>query len=230
MKVITGKMGSGKTTTLIKMSAETGYTLVVRSSMIGIIEATARTLKITIPTPLSYYDIIERRYLGQNHKGLLIDDFEDFLSHILSIPVEAVSTRSENIVEVKKEDWKLPEVKEVPQESFGGVTTDRNDPGLKTILPSGMQQKYLVLSEDERKKGFVRPYRDSYRHLKCGTITVMGRALSETYARNPKFYGATYCVHCGTHFPLKDYDDKNNYVPQFTWYEFDGTDGPPVGD
>ena len=30
----------------------------------------------------------------------------------------------------------------------------------------------------------------------------MGDALSETYARNPKFYGATYCVFCRMHRPV----------------------------
>jgi hypothetical protein len=31
--------------------------------------------------------------------------------------------------------------------------------------------------------GWIRPYRDSYIHDKCGALTKMGRALSETYAR-----------------------------------------------
>lgn len=46
-----------------------------------------------------------------------------------------------------------------------GVTDDRNDPGLKNIGPDGMQDKYLVLSGEERAKGFVRPVRHSYRHV-----------------------------------------------------------------
>lgn len=36
----------------------------------------------------------------------------------------------------------------------------------------------------------------------CGGVTRMGEALAETYARDPHFYGSTYCVHCGTHFPV----------------------------
>lgn len=39
----------------------------------------------------------------------------------------------------------------------------------------------------------------------CGTETVMGRALSETYARDPKFYGATYCVGCRMHLPVEEF-------------------------
>lgn len=36
----------------------------------------------------------------------------------------------------------------------------------------------------------------------CGTVTTMGIKLAETYARNPKFYGSTFCVACGGHFPV----------------------------
>ena len=83
-----------------------------------------------------------------------------------------------------------------------GVTDDRNDPGLRKIGPDGMQEKYLVLSEEERAKGFVRPVRRSYVHLKCGSVTTMGQALAETYARDPEFYDGTYCAACGAHFPV----------------------------
>jgi hypothetical protein len=71
-----------------------------------------------------------------------------------------------------------------------------------TIGPDGMQTNYLVLSEEERAKGFVRPYRDTYRHLKCGTTTTMGHSIAETYAREPTFYGGTFCVTCKGHFPV----------------------------
>lgn len=81
--------------------------------------------------------------------------------------------------------------------------------------PTGQHKAYIVLCEDERKKGFVRPYRDVYKHLTCGTVTTMGRALSETYARDPEFYGATFCVNCNAHYP----------VAQFVWT----ADGLPVG-
>jgi hypothetical protein len=68
--------------------------------------------------------------------------------------------------------------------------------------PSGMQRDYVVLTAEERAKGFVEPVRRSYRHLKCGTITTMGQALAETYARCPDFYSGTFCCGCGTHFPV----------------------------
>jgi hypothetical protein len=83
------------------------------------------------------------------------------------------------------------------------LTTDPNDPRLgRGAGGTGMNAAYLVLSEEERAKGFVRPYRDSYLHTKCGVVTRMGQAIAETYARKPTFYGATFCAHCQTHLPV----------------------------
>jgi hypothetical protein len=163
------------------------------------------------------------------------------------------------------------------------LTTNPNDPCLIEGQKSeGQNECYLVLSEEERAKGFVRPVRTTYIHIGrkiekklngslngrliriddpeydnrdgyytkergyagyleyseekfplvgkyltkvefdamsenkshsggCGVATTMNMALSETYARNPKFYGATFCVGCNKHLP----------VDEFVW---DGTD------
>lgn len=141
---------------------------------------------------------------------------------------------------------------------MSNLTTDPNDPRLGHGVdnkPVPQQEAYLVLSEEERKKGFIRPYRDSYQHVGnkpkyslrdlteeekerykgedyikfeiypesmaprtgkfwtlkqlgntgCGIVTKMGRELSETYARNPHFYGATYCVDCQMHKPVSEF-------------------------
>lgn len=137
------------------------------------------------------------------------------------------------------------------------LTTDPNHPRLGRGIdrePRDQHEVYLVLSEAERAKGFVRPFRDSYKHVGirpryplrslkpeeeathagsgyamyeeyppqerprlgrywtreqlgsgCGAVTTMGRALSETYARNPKFYGATYCCGCRRHLPVEEF-------------------------
>lgn len=95
------------------------------------------------------------------------------------------------------------------------ITDDPNDPRLTHGVdkePRPQAEVYLVLSEEERAKGFVRPLRRSYIHDACGTLTTMGLALCETYARDPHFYGATYCCGCGMHKP----------VSEFHWTE-DGT-------
>ncbi len=76
-------------------------------------------------------------------------------------------------------------------------------PAHKEINPAtGMQKGYVVLAEEERAKGFVRPVRSVYTHLKCNGTTHMGQALAETYARSPFFYSGTFCAHCRAHFPV----------------------------
>jgi len=125
-------------------------------------------------------------------------------------------------------------------------TADRGD---------GQQKGYIVLTAEERGKGFVRPVRRSYKHVGmrptfplrdltdeemqrygtygyvkyeeyprsaefglagkfwtkamldsgCGTVTTMGLALAETYARAPGFYGGTYCCGCHPHLPLAEF-------------------------
>lgn len=37
---------------------------------------------------------------------------------------------------------------------------------------------------------------------RCGMVTTMGQELAETYARNPGFYGSTYCCGCNMHRPV----------------------------
>jgi len=76
--------------------------------------------------------------------------------------------------------------------------------------PVGMHSDYIVLSDEERAKGFVRPVRRTYRHEKCGGVTTMGLKLSETYARDPKFYTATFCCNCNAHYPVGE-------GGEFTW-------------
>lgn len=44
-------------------------------------------------------------------------------------------------------------------------TTDPEEARRSPIRPDGMQETYLVLSEEERAEGFVRPVRRSYRHV-----------------------------------------------------------------
>lgn len=70
------------------------------------------------------------------------------------------------------------------------------------LKPNGQQKDYVILSDEERSKGFVRPVRKSYIHLKCGGETTMGLSIAETYARNPKFYSGTFCCNCGSHYPV----------------------------
>jgi hypothetical protein len=90
------------------------------------------------------------------------------------------------------------------------LTDDPNDP----LLGHGSDEKpvppnelYLVLSKKDRKKGFIRPLREAYIHEDgCKSYTViLSREISETYARDPKFYGSTYCCRCQMHRPVHEF-------------------------
>jgi hypothetical protein len=107
-----------------------------------------------------------------------------------------------NVPPVDRSKQMLTDGSPVPEDR--SHTADRGD---------GQQKGYIVLSDEERLKGWVKPYRDKYIHNTCGTLTTMGRKLSETYARDPYFYSGTFCCGCGTHFPLD----------QFKW-----SDGEPM--
>ena len=152
------------------------------------------------------------------------------------------------------------------------TTTNPDDPRLGRGIDAGpveQNEAYLVLSERERAKGFVRPVRTVYRHVGppgpqnplrdltpeevarfaptgigysgyeaypeggakvgrfwtredldaagkgCQAETIMALDLAQTYARQPDFYGATYCVRCRKHLA----------VNEFAWVP----DGSPVG-
>jgi hypothetical protein len=102
------------------------------------------------------------------------------------------------------------------------LTSDKNDPRLghgSDREPGQMNEVYLILSDEERSKGYVRPVRRSYRHQdpECGAVTTMAQALAETYAARPGFYGATYCCGCRMHRPV-------GAAGEFTWMTADGGD------
>jgi hypothetical protein len=154
-----------------------------------------------------------------------------------------------------------------------GLTTDPNHEDLGhggDTKPVPQNKCYLILSDEERAKGFVRPVRRGYLHVGtpgptytlrdltdeekerhapygymkyeeypqpnpdgtsaigrfwtqaqldkigkgCGTLTTMAQAIAETYARNPHFYGSTYCCGCSMHLPVGQHGE-------FVW---DGTE------
>lgn len=100
------------------------------------------------------------------------------------------------------------------------VTDDPNHPDLThgaDSEPAPQAPVYLVLSEEDRARGFVRPLRLTYIHIECGTETTMSPVIAETYAANPGFYGSTYCVNCQMHRPV-------GATGEFVW-----RDGTKVG-
>jgi hypothetical protein len=39
----------------------------------------------------------------------------------------------------------------------------------------------------------------------CGSVTTMSVVIAETWARDPKFYRATFCYKCGVHLPVSEF-------------------------
>lgn len=70
---------------------------------------------------------------------------------------------------------------------------------------TGMHDDYWVLTDDERAKGYVRPVRREYIHNRCNERTIMAKAIAETFARDPKFYGETYCAACRQHYRCNEF-------------------------
>ena len=103
-----------------------------------------------------------------------------------------------------------------------GLTDDPSDPrlghGADPVGGVPQNEVYLVLSDEDRSRGFVRPLRLSYRHDVCGAVTTMGLLIAETYAAQPSFYGSTYCCACRGHFPI-------GATGEFSWEP----DGSKVG-
>jgi hypothetical protein len=96
-----------------------------------------------------------------------------------------------------------------------GEAVPEDDSHKQIDSSTGMQKDYIILTAEERAKGFIRPVRRSYRHLPCGNITTMALSIAETYARDFGFYSGGYCATCRTHFPNE----------QFVWLD----DGTQVG-
>jgi len=88
------------------------------------------------------------------------------------------------------------------------LTTDPTNPDLGyggNEKPVPQNKVYLVLSDEEKAKGFIRPVRELYLHTVCRTTTRMHISIAETYARDPKFYGYTYCISCKKHLPVSEF-------------------------
>lgn len=80
--------------------------------------------------------------------------------------------------------------------------------GGKATRDDGQQVQHVGICPDERID-YVRPYRDRYKCLICGTVTTMPRLCAETYAKQPTFYGSTWCCGCKGYFLV---GENGNFV------------------
>lgn len=217
--------------------------------------------------------------VGRNEQGEVVVNHPDLkpdengVGHIVFSPSQARNLasllmhhalESEQEMRRRSEEEARRQAATIPVDRGARTMADGSPetPDHREIDPATGQQKgYVVLSEAERAKGFVRPVRLSYCHVgpmgprfplrdlneeetaqhggvgyvkfepypesespaqgrywtqkdldaasrgACGGVTTMARALAETYARDPRFYGGTFCVHCRQHYP----------VDQFVW-------------
>ncbi len=161
-----------------------------------------------------------------NHPDLKAD--ENGVGHIIFSPKQArdlaqlLLTKAGDAERLAREREEARRVASLPPVDWSARTLADGSPVTedhREINPAtGQQKDYVVLSDEERKKGFVRPVRRSYKHLKCGTVTTMGYAIAETYAREPQFYSGTFCCQCRSHFPV-------GAEGEFVWVD----DGTKVG-
>lgn len=67
--------------------------------------------------------------------------------------------------------------------------------------PDGQYENHPTNTEGE----YVAPIRRTYIHKSCGVATKIGMEIAETYAKNPKYYGRTFCVGCHSYFPVSEF-------------------------
>lgn len=98
MKIIYKERKKGKTTELIKLSAEHHNYIVCHSiSEVYRINDEARKMGLNIPFPITYDEFIKGKYYGKGVKGFLIDNAEMLLQYITKVPITAITiNRNDN--------------------------------------------------------------------------------------------------------------------------------------
>lgn len=92
MNIIFDKRRTGKTTELIKLSAETGHYIVTLNNLTANdILNKAKKMNLTIPNPLTYHEFINCSYYGKNINGFLIDDAEMLLQGMSSYKIHTIT-------------------------------------------------------------------------------------------------------------------------------------------
>lgn len=115
MKKIIGGRGTGKSTELIRRSADTGkYIVVSTKRRAEHLFKQAKDMGITIPYPVTWDEIKTRNKkvelncsYGSLSLGILIDDVEDLLRHIfIGIPIEGMTLMNNDVhILSNRVDW-----------------------------------------------------------------------------------------------------------------------------
>ncbi|KKN31168.1 hypothetical protein LCGC14_0826770 [marine sediment metagenome] len=92
MDVIVNKRQTGKTTHLIKRSAETWSYIVCHSQEeAGRIYRVAKEMSLNIPFPITFHEFLNKKYHLPGIKGFLIDNADMMLQQLTSVPVGAIT-------------------------------------------------------------------------------------------------------------------------------------------
>ena len=95
-KVIAKGRGEGKTTELIKLSAETGkYILVANQQRAMNISDMAGKMGLYIPFPVTVQEALKYSFRGTFIKEILVDDAEDVLQSLFRVNINAITVTTE---------------------------------------------------------------------------------------------------------------------------------------
>lgn len=98
MKKIIAKRGGGKTTELIKISAENGYYIVCHQKQeCQRISKQAERMGLKIPFPITFSEFVDKDYHSPGIKGFLIDNADMLIEYMSLAPIAAITMRSEGI-------------------------------------------------------------------------------------------------------------------------------------
>lgn len=95
MKTYIIPRGKGKTTELIKKSAESGdYIVCSRHDEANRIQAEAQDKGFKIPLPITYDEFLKKRYYEKGIRGFLIDNADMFLQSLSNVPINSITVSS----------------------------------------------------------------------------------------------------------------------------------------
>jgi hypothetical protein len=87
--------GKGKTTELIKKSAESGdYIVCHQLAEVNRIQMEARRMGLRIPLPITYDEFLKKRYHSKGISGFLIDNADMFLQSLSDVPINNITVSS----------------------------------------------------------------------------------------------------------------------------------------
>jgi hypothetical protein len=83
--------GYGKTTQLIKKSAQNGdYIVCYNTDEALYIQHMAKNMGLDIPLPVTYREFLNKEY-SDNIKGFLFDNVDEFLQSISKVPIKTIT-------------------------------------------------------------------------------------------------------------------------------------------